>query len=158
MYLFYLLFASLFLLVTSYSACKDHFDSYGVVFLKSHKKQLLEQIYLTSKPVATKVLPTFFPNKETLEYTISVLRVNNKPVYHMDLSEYDMSIVQMDFLEMKNTNKINVSKMNNQLVYTSLLKLERIKNQLENQIDKLKKDVANEKAQRKETKNKCKDL
>lgn len=125
---------------------------------KEGKKKLLDHITITLEPTTTLLVPTFNPDKETMEYTILVPKINNKLEHYMDPSEYDMSTIQLDFEGMKNSNKINVSKRNNQVVYTSLLKLEKSKIQLQIQIETLELGLANGEEQTEETNNKSKDL
>ena len=113
---------------------------------------------VTSEPATTMVLPTFDTNKEIMEYTILVPTVQNKPANQMAPSEFKVNNFQLDFSRLRNTDKINVSKKNNELVYTSLLKQDREKKRLQTQIEKLQVDLANEKAKRKAVDNKSNEL
>lgn len=57
---------------------------------------------------------------------ILVTRVNNKLENKMDPSKYEVIITQIEFFGMKISNKINVSKSNKEVVYTSFIKQERV--------------------------------
>ncbi|KAH9312541.1 hypothetical protein KI387_027576, partial [Taxus chinensis] len=72
--------------------------------------------------------------------------------------DYDVTSLQMDFKGMKPSDKINVSKRNNDVVYTTFLKVERENNKLNNKIQKLEADLENEKAKGKVALNKTGEL
>ncbi|KAH9296679.1 hypothetical protein KI387_044259 [Taxus chinensis] len=104
-----------------------------------------------------RVLPTYNPDTDTLEYMYVVPKVV-KPENEMLPTDYDVTSLQMDLKEMKPSEKINVSKRNNDVVYTTLLKAERENNKLNNKIQKLEVDLENEKAKGKVVVNKTGEL
>ncbi|KAH9320517.1 hypothetical protein KI387_015156, partial [Taxus chinensis] len=123
---------------------------------KRNKKQIL-QATGTSEPTTIRVLPTYNPDTDTVEYMYVVPKVV-KPENEMVSSDYEMTSLQMDLKEMKPSDKINVSKRNNDVVYTALLKVEREKYKLNNKIQKLEADLANEKAKGKASVNRTCEL
>lgn len=82
----------------------------------------------------------------------------NPPHSQIDPSQFQVSTLQMDFSKVHNVDKISVSKRTNEVVYTSLLKVEREKDKLEKQIEKLQADLDNKKSRRKAADSKCNDL
>ena len=64
----------------------------------------------------------------------------------------------MDFSKVKNSDKINISKETNKMVYFTLLKVKRENRRLEKKIEELQKDLDNVKAKEKAVDNRLKDL
>lgn len=113
-----------------------------------------------AKLASNRLFPTYDPKKEIMEFVVVMppTRDDNPPESLLDPSEFQVSTLQMDLSKIKNVDKINVSKMTNQVVSSSVMKLEREKGKLRGTIDKLKVDLENEKEKEKVANNMCKEL
>ena len=94
----------------------------------------MEEIVVShdAKPITNRLFPTYDPDKDMMEFMVVMppARDNNPPESQLDPSEFEVSTLQMDLSKIKNVDKINVSKMTNQVVYSSVMKLEREKGKL----------------------------
>ena len=112
------------------------------------------------EPATNRLFPTYNPDKDMMEFMVVMppARDNNPLESQLDPFEFQVSTLQMDLSKIKNVDKINVSKMTNQVVYSSVMKLEREKGKLQGTIDKLKANLANVKTSEKAAVNRCKEL
>ena len=87
-----------------------------------------------------------------------IARDNNPLENLINLSDVQVTNLQMDFSKVKNIDKINISNKTNKMVYSTLLKVERENRRLTKQIEKLQAYLDNVKAKEKAKENRFKDL